>query len=567
MNFLAICMLCIMIFVILLINKHEVLNEETIYNKYYNEKDKTKLKNRVDYIYKNTEKLNIPISQIKDYDFSDIDSDKYYIITDNIKADSITIADKKNIVLNFINKGEKICIFDSKYTYKGSLGKNSVKSTIKRYIILATNYVQFFIKKDIIYSEVIFTKGSFLKNIKQIANKDIVFFGPSDIIIEDKEDIKSLNSDIIKSKYGILNFITIILSMLIGTIVTSNLLYNVFSLIFNMNMENLKNVIFAVLIYYCYMGVNNVIYKPIGQLKFIASVFFYAFCLGNLTLSIKKYVKGDNMKKSGVTLLILAVTIGVLMTLTGIVISVGVHDLHNVYVTRFMEKMGIVNDAVYGYYTSKCELPVTTDVYTVDDLSSLSQNSSELIAKITSNNDVGDEFYKIDNVLLGVIDSRTYESIDPSDVYVIDDDMENIYYVYGEKIGDQYYFCLEMIAIEQNMDTANNKNTHLGIVSTTTSIKVVKNTTEETSKLEINISTTLNDGETLQYTIGDVTQNLSEPITMINVPADVIVSLTQAQLTSFITAFNAEPKITVNKVSNGSVIATSVLSLENLNLQ
>ena len=78
------------------------------------------------------------------------------------------------------------------------------------------------------------------------------------------------------------------------------------------------------------------------------------------------------------------------------------------------------------------------------------------------------------------------------------------------------------------------------------------------------ISTTLEADESLQYTIGGETLALTDAITAINMPADVLSAISSSNIAMFKTTFNSNKKITVNKIKGGQVVATSTMSLENI---
>lgn len=571
MNLLAIVVLCVMVILVIGIDKREVESIENIEKNEYYQKNKNKLNNIIYNIKNNLCNMYVPIDSIYEYDFKNINEDEYYLIIDKSKKDSIKICNNTDIIIfNFVKNGEKTAAFDSKYVYsnKSELKISRAKLFFAKYTILAMNYIHFFIKKDIKFSEVILIKGENLKKIASLGRKDIVFFGPSDIIIERQENIKKLNKNVIKSEYGIINFFVAALSILIGTVVMSNLWYNIFRFIFNISVMALKELIYAVLIYYCHLGINNVIYKPIGKLKTIASIFFYVFCFETILLNFKDLFRGtkDNMK-NGISLTILIITIVVLSALTGVTIALTRNELDSVELTKFIEDLEILGEAVDYYYISNGNMPITNDVYNKTTLVALLSDSvsiSKLSQQIERNGDNDDEFYKIDMSLLPVSDTNKGLGLTRADIFVIDEDLKTIYYVAGKKIKDEQYFCIDQTRLPENLDTANNKNTEISIVSSTTSIKLTKNETNYVTSLIVGISTTLEADESLQYTIGGETLALTDAITAINMPADVLSAISSSNIAMFKTTFNSNKKITVNKIKGGQVVATSTMSLENI---
>lgn len=271
--------------------------------------------------------------------------------------------------------------------------------------------------------------------------------------------------------------------------------------------------------------------------------------------------------KNGISLVVLIITIAILSALTGITIVLTGNELDSAELTKFIEDLDSVGEAVNYYYVSNGNMPTTDDIYTQSTLLTLLNDSvgrAKLEEQINNNGDAEDEFYKIDMSLLPVSDTNKGLGLTRADIFVIDEDLKTIYYVQGKRIGDEYYYCIDQNRLPENSDTANNKNTEISIVSSTTSIKLTKNETSNVTSLVVGVSTTLGTDETLQYIIGGQTIALTEGITAINIPDDVISAINSSNVSSFKTAFNSNKRITVNKIKAGQVVATSTLSLENV---
>ena len=271
--------------------------------------------------------------------------------------------------------------------------------------------------------------------------------------------------------------------------------------------------------------------------------------------------------KNGISLTILVITVAVLSSLTLVTIALTGNELDSVELTKFIEDLEIVGESVDYYYISNGNMPITDDVYNKTTLVALLSDSvsiSKISQQIERNGDNDDEFYKIDMSQLPISDTNKGMGKTRADIFVVDEDLTTIYYVAGKKIGDEQYFCIEQTRLSGNSDTANNKNTEIAIVSSTTSIKLTKNETDYVTSLMIGISTTLEAGESLQYTIGGETIALTDAITAINMPSDVLSAISSSNIAMFKTTFNSNKKITVNKIKGGQVVATSTISLENI---
>lgn len=270
--------------------------------------------------------------------------------------------------------------------------------------------------------------------------------------------------------------------------------------------------------------------------------------------------------KKGVSLIILIVTVAVLTILTVITVQVTDAGLESAELTRFYEDLDALSEAVFSYYTSNGQMPVFETLYNMSAITALTENSEALESQIMANNDEADSFYKINTAVLALDTISIGNDTTEDDIFVIDGDFENIYYVKGVEVGEEYLYCINQIKIPDSETNANNKNTSINIVSSSPSVKLTKSTNMDTSRIEVNVTTVLDESESLQYEIGGITKPLSNSIAIINLPEDVTAGLSTTKLSTFNTAFSSNKTIIVKKIKNGQVIAVSSLSLENLNI-
>ena len=270
--------------------------------------------------------------------------------------------------------------------------------------------------------------------------------------------------------------------------------------------------------------------------------------------------------KKGVSLIILIVTVVVLTIITVITVQVTDAGFESVELTKFYEDLDSLNEAVFIYYTSNGQMPILETAYNMSSITALTENSDLFETQILANNDESDAFFQINMEVLALDTISIGTATTESDIFVIDEDFENIYYVKGAEVGEDYYYCINQIKISDNDTSTNNKNTSINIVSSAPSIKLTKSTNVDTSRLEVNVTTVLGEADSLQYEIGGITKTLSDAIAIINLPEDVTTGLSTTQLSTFKTAFSSNKTITVKKINNGQVIAISSLNLDNLKI-
>ena len=211
---------------------------------------------------------------------------KQYILIKNSKL-KLTEYDKKALIANFIVSNMNPCGFNLVYEYANK------KWSFKKLYIDIINYLNIFNKEEIsTYGVIICKKQDFLIGEKHLKNQ-IISFTPckfTRIKISERE-IENINfktmyiNKISKAKISLI--IKILLLIISGSIITTNLIYS----ILNAN-NNINGLIISSIIYYCYSYIIRYIYKPIGRQRIIATyifpIYFISYIvIGFYTLSIK----------------------------------------------------------------------------------------------------------------------------------------------------------------------------------------------------------------------------------------------------------------------------------------
>lgn len=231
------------------------------------------------------------------------------------------------------------------------------------------------------------------------------------------------------------------------------------------------------------------------------------------------HLGGVNMKKKGVTLITLVITIILVLILLGITtISVG-NAIQNAKYTAFGKDLATIEGEVVSYYIQNGEYPILEEVkyiyergQLVGDNGSnipLNQKREEYLEtfrkEMILNSDLSDGeqivpdtyFYKIDLEKIGVSKiTRGTLKEGENDIYVMAYPSEKIYYVKGLVAQDTIYFSLAQITNLNKIDkqqevTKFEKN----------GILVTKEKKAWTNQLGIHIEATLSDDEKITIQI------------------------------------------------------------------
>lgn len=158
-------------------------------------------------------------------------------------------------------------------------------------------------------------------------------------------------------------------------------------------------------------------------------------------------------KKSGVTILVLVITIIVLAILAGASIKGVANVLDKANKQNFVTELKTLQDKTKEYYITFGELPVDkTKSYTVQQLFDLYTDEIELKSiknEVNKNSDNEAVFYKLDLNELEVETEKRGKSSTNKDIFVVSSYNYNVYYLQGEVIEDKIHFSLVNL-IEKN---------------------------------------------------------------------------------------------------------------------
>ena len=165
-------------------------------------------------------------------------------------------------------------------------------------------------------------------------------------------------------------------------------------------------------------------------------------------------MKNNNLK-SGITMIILVVTIvvAIILLLTVTVAAKNIYD--NTVKSNFATDMTLLEDAVKTYYQANNILPTKDQntsmseldvVALINDINPQVEFSNELelngdrVKDGTKDNEV--KFYELDLSMIEAENITKGTKETPDDVYVIAYPSIHVYYVKGIEVKDEYYFSL-----------------------------------------------------------------------------------------------------------------------------
>jgi len=141
-----------------------------------------------------------------------------------------------------------------------------------------------------------------------------------------------------------------------------------------------------------------------------------------------------NNYKSGISLIVLILTIVVALILTATVIISTITALDNAHVTTFAKNLTEIHDAAESYYVNNNVMPLYDDSAITDknDLTAISRNQSVLLQELEENNDFNSEFYELDLDKINVTKiGYGNRELGTDDIFVIAYPSLNVYYPYG----------------------------------------------------------------------------------------------------------------------------------------
>ena len=155
----------------------------------------------------------------------------------------------------------------------------------------------------------------------------------------------------------------------------------------------------------------------------------------------------NNKSKHGFTISIVSATIAVMIILVSTVAVVGVSSINSATFEEYMSALYRVKGAAYDYIMFNKTYPTTGEVVVATGL------SDDFIAELVNNGDAtadangklltSDKLYVIDTDTLNIVTSYGNGTLENEDVFVVSENMNNVYYLRGKKYKGTTYYGLK----------------------------------------------------------------------------------------------------------------------------
>lgn len=275
MNYVAIIFLVIVIF-FLLANRKIIPYEDIITN--------SNLKREIEYFKKSVIYINRKHTDtIEKIELELNKSNSKYVVFGDIEDLN---EEKINILIaNFINENKQTCGMGFQYDY--IVKEKSLKTIIYKLLAACLNYIEMLSRHDKLnYPLIISEKNQLIQDIK---NNNIISFTLSPHLSR-KVETEDLKGNVLKKhKISFKNIVSIILTIMSGTVVTANIVYNIISII---KLDgNIYDIVACIIIYICYANITVEIYKPMGIFRFVASYLFPIYIVVFIIFTTYYYIK------------------------------------------------------------------------------------------------------------------------------------------------------------------------------------------------------------------------------------------------------------------------------------
>ena len=151
------------------------------------------------------------------------------------------------------------------------------------------------------------------------------------------------------------------------------------------------------------------------------------------------------MKKKGITLITITISITILAFIAGAVIFNTVNLVGKTQLSKFSEELELIEDKIEEYYVLNGVYPVLTETtYSSTQIAMINTNgkSEMLTEEIKKNHDENSTFYLIDYERIQVKLLERGLKVTPDDIYVVAKETNTVYYLKGVEIEEKVYFSL-----------------------------------------------------------------------------------------------------------------------------
>lgn len=218
---------------------------------------------------------------------------KYIILkSNNIELSDITI---KTVIANYINEKERPSVFRCSYEYQ-YISHKTLKNIWEELCLVGINYLNIFSKSNSnLYGVMIFKREDIDEFISNSDKTFITFIPSKDIKMIPKEgNVKELIKTLEKVyNSDIRTVIKSLLLIIVGVIVTSNLIYSIYLI-------DINKIIISSILYWCYSYVLRYMYSPIGKYKMLSKYLLPIFLVLYLFFRVLNTIKNISIRNKKV---------------------------------------------------------------------------------------------------------------------------------------------------------------------------------------------------------------------------------------------------------------------------
>lgn len=277
-------------------------------------------------------------------------------------------------------------------------------------------------------------------------------------------------------------------------------------------------------------------------------------------------------KKSGVTMVIIVATVIIaIIILTVSVVSIN-NAITNATMTSFKEEIVNVENEISKYYLLTGNLPTLDNAkYNESEISNISSNPEEFTKEIYTNKESDNSYFvKVDLSKLNFEKStRGLQKNGENDVYVVSYPDFNVYYLIGLNVDGKDYFSLANLNKTENVQ--NNMTNDVATYIYSGDLYVKKTNNNWSNKLNLEISTFIEDGQNIIITIPQVSgSNISNNVTVESNKTNTIrldelseIGFSSSQIAAFNELSQENKKLTIIKQGNGSILGQVEVDLSN----
>lgn len=226
-------------------------------------------------------------------------------------------------------------------------------------------------------------------------------------------------------------------------------------------------------------------------------------------------MRNNIVKKKGISLIVLIITITVALILVATVVISTTSAINNANITVFAKDLTEIQEATESYYITNNIMPNIdgSNVMTAAELLAISSDSTLLNEEITENVDVDSQFYVIDLAKINVTKTAYgNKELGENDIFVVSFPTMNAYYPYGLRANGTTYFSITSKISTVTKVTPNPLDDSLTTVITSGGIKVTK-INGWANKMGVNIDVNMATGETLYMSVSGDTEKLITTVT------------------------------------------------------